>query len=478
MAQTQKRRQYQSKAAVAKQNFMDYIKMAAIMAVIVIAVVYFIRIKEGGTAAFTSTDTFLEGIYVNGVELKGMTQDEGLSAVNEQIHNRLTSPITLTLDDKSWTITPKELDAEMLDVVSNVQLAWNIGHVGSQSERRSQAKSLKEGDQVNYDCKLTYDESKLDDFIEMVKVNVDILPVDAEISFDISQKPKVTDHINGRTLDAAQLKQRIKDVIEQGESANIPLQLAVTEPQYTTAILGQCTELISTWTTDARSSNYNRTKNIIRALKAFRAFRVDPGQHVSFNKEVGFRTVENGFFEADEFQDNSVVKGIGGGTCQASTTLFNALIRAGMTIEERHQHSMLVSYCKPSQDATVTDRGKDLTFTNYTDYPMFIFASCNGIDATVSVYGMKPEYRIKYVTKDVKVDIKWSSASIRTSPDTKRKYCKAPGDKVLKSEGKYGRKTEGWIQYYDWNTGELVEEERRFADNYEPMPPTYWVYAE
>ena len=109
------------------------------------------------------------------------------------------------------------------------------------------------------------------------------------------------------------------------------------------------------------SSRSNRKTNVRVALSRFNGLKVDPGETVSFNAVALERTEANGYKEAIEYSEGESTTGIGGGTCQASTTLYGALLQAGVTIIERHNHSMTVGYVDPSMDAAVTDSGsKDL----------------------------------------------------------------------------------------------------------------------
>ena len=112
-----------------------------------------------------------------------------------------------------------------------------------------------------------------------------------------------------------------------------------------------------------------------------------PGEVFSFNDTVGKRSTANGFYTAPEYANGQTVMGIGGGTCQVSSTLYNAVLYADLSIVYRLNHMFTVNYCPIGQDATVSDSGVDFKFANNTDYPIKISAVTSGGKITVSILG-------------------------------------------------------------------------------------------
>ena len=249
----------------------------------------------------------------------------------------------------------------------------------------------------------------------------------------------------------------------------------MVKPAVSTSDLQNGTQLIGPCTTATEGSTRNRVSNIHRALKKFNGFVVHPGETVSFNKVVGKRTEENGFKEAPEFAGTTVQQGIGGGVCQASTTLYVALLRAGMTVEQRYQHTMVVSYVPPSLDSTVSDSGKDLVFTNNRDSAIYIFTSVDVKHAVVNIYGKPTEYKIELESEILQDNI--ASTTVKKKKDTSGKHAYYTDEMELISEGKLGRKSRAFICYYDRKTGELAGDKRveLHTDYYYPSAPVYWV---
>ncbi len=117
-----------------------------------------------------------------------------------------------------------------------------------------------------------------------------------------------------------------------------------------------------------------RATNIILATASLNNYLLLPGEVFSFNAANGPRTAERGYRPAPVIVGNTVVPGLGGGVCQVSTTLYNALLRADLEVVERYPHSQPVGYVPPGMDATVADT-LDFKFRNNTDRLIMIRSS-------------------------------------------------------------------------------------------------------
>ncbi len=159
--------------------------------------------------------------------------------------------------------------------------------------------------------------------------------------------------------------------------------------------------LRSQFYTTYSSSNEERKNNIFLASKSLNNTFVDVGGEFSFNKTVGERTVKRGYKVAKIIFNGNFIEGVGGGVCQVSTTLYNAVLLAGLTITEYHPHSLAVSYVAPSFDAMVNSGSADLRFVNNTDNPIIIKTIANGETLTVQIYGEKNNFTIERVSEKI-----------------------------------------------------------------------------
>jgi vancomycin resistance protein YoaR len=145
------------------------------------------------------------------------------------------------------------------------------------------------------------------------------------------------------------------------------------------------------FTTHYGSSSSNRRHNIELATSHINGKILAPGETFSYNDTVGPRTPRLGFRDAPTYQDGQVVPGPGGGICQVSTTLYNAVLRSpGITVVERSHHSMPVHYVPAGCDATVAYGSIDFKFRNDTAGPVMVAATTRGGRLSFGLYGVEP----------------------------------------------------------------------------------------
>ena len=141
------------------------------------------------------------------------------------------------------------------------------------------------------------------------------------------------------------------------------------------------------------SSSEERISNIKLASQKINGVFLDINEEFSFNNTVGERTEKNGYKNSKIILGGKFTDGVGGGVCQVSTTLYNAVLLAGLTVTESHPHSLAVSYIAPSFDAMVSFGYADLKFVNDTGYPVLIKAFANDYMLTISIFGQKMSER-------------------------------------------------------------------------------------
>ena len=210
-----------------------------------------------------------------------------------------------------------------------------------------------------------------------------------------------------------------KELASNKDASEIYIPLKYIKPEITIADLGEDIfgTKLGTSTTIYDSTNFNRSTNIDIACERINGTILEPGETFSFNKVVGERTSKNGFKEALIYNGGEVDYGLGGGICQISSTLYNAVLKANLEIVERKNHSMTVSYLPIGQDASVSYGSVDFKFTNSRTYPIKIVATAKAGVITVSVLGVleKQEYVVTFETEilettDYKTTYEYSSS--------------------------------------------------------------------
>ena len=413
-------------------------------------------------------ETFYDGVSVNGISLSGMTLSQGLEKVRTLTDEWLHRTHTFTWNGRSWDFSAADIDASIA-VDQKVALAYNFGHVGGLFQRKKDVLSLREKP-VSYVADIVYNEEKMEQFIESIAQEVDVAPVNAQIVVDVDNPVVVSESSNGLALDRDDLRHNIISLLNTGEGST-QLKVDTAYPNMSTQDAYACTGLIVTYQTDTTFRNMYSTANVRLALSNFDGFCLEPGEQFSFNDIVGDRTIERGYTEALEYAGSNTQMGIGGGVCQASTTLYGALLKAGMTQVSRGNHTMTVSYVDPGIDAAVAYGTKDLLMRNDTRFPVFVYTDVSHGFATVYVYGHRPQYRIEFESEILEV---LYPKDIYT-PDEEGTHAYFTTDHELKVEGKNGCRSQSYLVYYDWDTGELVKRTELNRDYYYPLNYEYYV---
>lgn len=178
---------------------------------------------------------------------------------------------------------------------------------------------------------------------------------------------------------------------EQKEEYSIPL--SIISPNITTNMIGTeaFPDLLSTFSTNYAASNRNRTTNLILAANKINGTVLMPGETFSYNKVVGARTIAAGYKEAPIYVQGKVEDGLGGGICQITSTLYNAVVYANLEVTQRTNHQFVPSYVTASRDATVVYGAIDFQFKNNRDYPIKLVCSVSGGVANFRIFGMRQD---------------------------------------------------------------------------------------
>lgn len=225
----------------------------------------------------------------------------------------------------------------------------------------------------------------------------------------------IVPEVNGRYIDKNKVAPLLAEVKEGRDPVIVPWETAYADITAEVLQSKLFSSTLSSYSTYYGSSTANRSANVARAANLLNGAVVASGNIFSFNTQVGERTKYNGFYTAPEYSDGQTVEGIGGGTCQVSTTLYSAVLYAGLDIISRTNHMFSVSYAPLGQDATVSDTGIDFQFRNNTDYPVKISSYTDGSNIYVDIIGTAWE-----PAREFKIDNTVSYSSGGTSVYSKR----------------------------------------------------------
>ena len=170
-----------------------------------------------------------------------------------------------------------------------------------------------------------------------------------------------------------------------GGNAEIELVAEVVEPRGSEEDLEQITDMMGSYTTNYKDSGQNRCDNISNATSKINGTLLYPGEEFSVYEAIGPLDAANGYELAGAYENGQTVESYGGGVCQVSSTLYAAMVYAGLPATERHAHSLPVDYLPAGLDATIAGSYLDLKFTNTFSQPLLIQASANGGTLTVTL---------------------------------------------------------------------------------------------
>ena len=247
---------------------------------------------------------------------------------------------------------------------------------------------------------------------------------------------------------------------------NMQNYVYAARPSFTLKDALKSTEKLASFTTEYFSSGENRCVNIALAAAFLNGSTIESGETFSFNKTVGERTAARGFKEAKIIQSGEFISGVGGGVCQASTTLFNAALLSGLTVTERRSHSLSVSYAAASRDATVAS-ACDLKIYNPFSTPVYLQAACAGKSVTITFYGTR-DRRTYALTSKITGRIAPPAAEEKklSEKEAEGLIADETGKIVLRAP-KEGIKS---VLYRDvFENGRLICREKLFCDSYAPV---------
>ena len=313
----------------------------------------------GMTAQAKTDDTIKTGIYAGDVELSGMTAQEATAVIEEHIESLKDVEITLlAANDHDVTTTAGDLGVTWKNP-ELVQEALELGTHGNVIERYKILMDLQHENYV-YPIELDFDLQAINDLLTRC-TKYDQEAINVSLKRD-GGKFTVVEGQTGYVLDVEKSIDAVYDYLTEEwnhEACSIPLEIVVDEPKGSAEELAQVTDVLGSFTTSYKTSGSSRSAN-----------------------------VANGYYMAGSYVSGKVVDSLGGGICQVSTTLYNAVLLAELEVTERYNHSMIVGYVDPSADAAIAESsGKDFKFVNNTDAPIYIEGYTHDKQITFNIYG-------------------------------------------------------------------------------------------
>lgn len=364
-----------------------------------------------------SKETIAKGVYIGSVDVGGMTKQEAHDAVDAYVDRLMQTNFSLMGPIGYMNITAEEMGITT-DVDTAVEEANAIAKYGDLISRYKETKDLEQENKV-VNIPLTLDKQATANKIYEHRDELNIAAVDN--SFRIENGNFV--FIPGKTGNEVNIVESvysIRDFINNEwspEKTEIALVIDEVQPRGSEEELSKLTSVLGTFQTNFGSSAAGRAQNVRNACDKINGTILYPGEEFSTYETISPFTQENGYGIAGAYENGQVVESVGGGVCQVATTLYNAVIRAELDVTMRYNHSMMVSYVPPSDDAAIAGTYKDFRFKNNMDTPVYIEGTSDGGILTFKVYGVenRPSNRVvsfeseTVEKKDIEVQINVSS---------------------------------------------------------------------
>lgn len=399
-------------------------------------------------------DTFYDGITLEGESLSGLTMLDAIAKYQKQLSNVASATsITITARGKTYT-----LDSSSVQMSTNLQstlsLAYSTGRTGSFDERYAQLQQLK-SEGLDFSLNRGWNEDTLRSKISQIAADVYVKGQDADVeSFDPDTgKFTFTSEVTGYELDSDDLYAQITQAVANGNvNANIEAKIIEVAPEHTVEYMKEHFGRIS-YAQTKTTSNSDRNRNIQLATAEFNGMRVEPGETVSFNKTTGERTEAKGYRAAGAYSGGFLVQEPGGGVCQVSTTLYNAVAKADLEVLERSPHSRVSDYVPIGLDAAVNWPSQDFKFKNTSDYPIFIVAEFADQKLTFKIYGKQLDDGVYIKLESEKTETIAAPEGVEEKPDSS-----LPVGKTRDEKARDGSKAVSYKVYYDKNDNEIKRE--------------------
>ena len=440
-------------------------KIGLIIGIIILVLIFLLLILSTIFALINSkSNKIVKGIYIENVDMSDITEEEAKNILTELAEKTKKNEILFKYKEIETPITYEALEVNF-DIDSAIKDAYSLGRKGNifqnnfdilktwingksiklnfsfdenvikqvcENINNTSADSIVEPSYYVENDKLIITSGKKgikvkeDELMQTVKDSIK-LNSDSSILIDVQvseEEPSAIDlekirseiykevkdayyttnpftiypEVNGVDFDIENAKTIISEPKEQYE-----IPLIITKAEKTVQEIGTeaFPDLLATFSTKYNAGDTNRTTNLKLSAGKINGTVLLPGDEFSYNKIVGERTIQAGYKMAATFSGGKVVDGLGGGICQISSTLYDAVVMANLDVTVRRNHQFVTSYLPGGKDATVVWGSQDFKFVNSRKYPVRITATVSGGVATVQVWGVKEEveYDITIETK-------------------------------------------------------------------------------
>ncbi|MDD4295960.1 MAG: VanW family protein [Ruminiclostridium sp.] len=413
------------------------------------------------TRSVLDTDTVYPGIYIDDINVGGLTRREALELLNANYTGtRLTDGIMILTPTNKYRLPFDDIKYSP-DYGKAIDKAFMTARYGNIVERLLTIRRLRKHSLQIYP-EMCYNKEKLAEIIRSISIDTDRKPKNADIKVS-DGKIKITPHKSGFLLDQKLSLKRIKRSLDNRIAEDIELFVVEILPDITTQMVDRISYKMGRFSTSFNAYNEGRAHNIKAASDKINQSLLFPGESFSMDKVLGERTEKNGYKQAKVIVNNELVDGLGGGICQVTSTLYNSVLLSGLEVLERRNHTLPLTYIDMGRDATITQGYIDFRFTNNSGYAVIIESRVIGNQVSVTIWGIEPTVKTKKMIRTKIIEIIQAEGVLEEVDNTLK-----PGEIIVVHEAKPGFKVEVYLDTKDM-TGNVIKTEKISVDYYIPQ---------
>ncbi len=394
---------------------------------------------------YIDVDNIYPGVRIQGMDVGGLSLEEAQQKVEDYLDELSEKTVTLQVGEKEKSFTFRQMGLRCVNEDATRE-AEKLGREGNIIKRVLEVQALAvRGKDIPLE--FTTDADKTKKIVKKKGRSLETKKKNAQLTRK-DGKFVIKDEVDGISIDFGANAQKLTELIESPDWDQQDVQFAMdyeTDPaEHTADELTAVQDELGTFTTSYADSSEGRCINVENGAKLINGTLLYPGESMSVYDKVAPFNAENGYRLAGSYENGTTVQTYGGGICQVSTTLYNAVLRAELEVTERQNHSMTVHYVELSEDAAIAGTEKDLKFKNNLDNPVYIEGKTTGSSITFTIYGK--EYR------DKNRSIEFVSETTSTNGPSEKRVNDSSleeGKTVVESSGRTGYTAKLWKVIYE-----------------------------
>lgn len=408
-----------------------------------------------------NTETIYPGISVDGIDVGGLTRQEALIALTENLHKTIPKDgIVISTPLKEYRLPFHDI-GYMPEYGKTLDMAYAQGREGNVLQRLVTIHRLRK-ERIQILAEMCYNVEKTIRILDSIRQDTDKPAKSATVKIN-NRNPEMTPHQTGFQMDIDLSMERINQSLLGRTMEDVRLCVTEITPKVTTQMVEQISSKLGEFRTYFNIHNEGRAHNIKTACSKINQKLLLPGEIFSMDKMLGERTKKNGYQPAKVIINNEMVDGLGGGICQVTSTFYNAVLLSRLEVVERRNHTLPLSYIDVGRDATISQGYIDFKFKNSSGYAILVEAKTMGEQIITTVWGRAPQQKhtVKIRTKILeKIEAEGIEAII--DPSLK------PGETITIQEAKPGYKVEVYRDIID-ASGKVIKTEKISVDRYQPQ---------